>query len=654
MPLKSPILDDRDYKQIIEEAKRLIPVYAPEWTDWNEHDPGISLIQLFSHLTEMIIYRLNQVPDKNYIEFLKLIGTELKPATPAEAHLTFTLSEDTTAQINIPKNTPVETESSGDDEPIIFETDESLIATNIKLKSVQSSDGGNFSDRTGENNNDGQSFYPFGEKVIKDNALYLGFSHPLKFPEIEIGMRVELYTNGLPAESSHCDIEDDKKIHPSSELIWEYCNDKNDKNWEKLDIIKDETRGFFKSGYIHFKGPSDIEKSYQGLLTKADEKEEEENKLNWIRCKVNNPGYESSPKIDMILLNTVPATNAVSVKDEIIGSSDAYPDQVFNLRNIPVLSGSLFLEVDEGDGWKEWRLVDDFNGSKRHDQHYTLNRVTGEIKFGDGINGKIPFAGDNNIKATYRYGGGENGNVGAGTITQPSISDVEEVTNKRAAIGGEDEETIKKVKERVPLELKTRHRAVTSEDFEFLAKETLGARVERAKAIPLYHPGFSADLKIPGVVTVIVVPHSEDNKPLPSEGTIQNVCEHLNKHRLLTTELYVVPPKYKKVKIDADIIADNRADLGQVKNAVEVNLGKYFHPLTGGIDENGWPFGGDIYFSEAYRVVLNTSGVKRIDRLAVYVDEKEQPHCEDLKILDHYLVYSDGHDIEVYYNRVEE
>ncbi len=643
MPLKSPNLDDRTQKDIVEEIRNMIPRYAPEWTDWNEHDPGITLIQLFSWITEIIIYRLDQVPDKNYIEFLKLIGLELKPATPAKAHLTFTVDEDIDSVI-VPKGTPIATEPEGDEEPIIFETDEPLIAVNATLKEVHSFDGNSFTSETVANDTNGQSYNPFGENIRVDNAYYLGFSHPVAFPQVDVRMMVEFFNEDLPPEGSHSDKEE-LQFYPPAELVWEYWNG----NWEKLEVIKDETRSFLRSGYIIFRGPSDIVKSSTNLLPVTQDP------LFWIRCRVVKAGYEYPPRIDAILLNTVRATNAVSVKDEIIGSSDGSPKQSFSLNNVPVLSGTIVLDVDEGNDWETWEVVDDFHASNRHDQHYSFNRVTGEIEFGDGINGKIPFAGENNIKSSYRYGGGKNGNVGAGTITsiQTSISDVDEVVNKRAAIGGEDEEDLDKAKERGPLELKTRNRAVTTEDFEFLAKQTPGVRVSRARALPLYHPKFPYDVKVPGVVTVIIIPYSKEKKPVPSEGMIRAVCEHLNKHRLLTTEVYVVPPKYMKVRVEAKIVVTAMADAEQVSLDVKNNLNKYYHPLTGGTDGTGWAFGGDIYFSEAYRIVLNTVGVSRIDLLELYLDCKKQNHCDDIRVPDNCLVYSDEHLVDTYYSRGE-
>lgn len=77
MPITLPNLDDRRYADLVEEARALIPTYAPEWTDHNEVDPGITLIELFAYLSEMLLYRLNRVTDDNRYAFLKLLNPNL-------------------------------------------------------------------------------------------------------------------------------------------------------------------------------------------------------------------------------------------------------------------------------------------------------------------------------------------------------------------------------------------------------------------------------------------------------------------------------------------------------------------------------------------------------------------------------------------------
>ena len=84
-----PNLDDQKYTDIVEAAKRRIPVIFPEWTDMNEHDPGITLIELFAWLKEMQQYTLNRIPDRTREAMLRLVGTELRRPTPATAAVLF-------------------------------------------------------------------------------------------------------------------------------------------------------------------------------------------------------------------------------------------------------------------------------------------------------------------------------------------------------------------------------------------------------------------------------------------------------------------------------------------------------------------------------------------------------------------------------------
>ena len=107
MPIKPPNLDDRRYADIVGEARSLIPQYCPEWTNFGDADPGMTLVQLFAWMTELIIYRLNRVPDKTYIHFLNFIGEERRPARPSVAPVTFDLRAEG-ALVEIPAFTKVD------------------------------------------------------------------------------------------------------------------------------------------------------------------------------------------------------------------------------------------------------------------------------------------------------------------------------------------------------------------------------------------------------------------------------------------------------------------------------------------------------------------------------------------------------------------
>src|SRR6185503_12761753 len=90
MPLRISNLSDRKYQDLLDEALARIPVHNPEWTNFNDSDPGVTLVQLFAFLTENLLYRSNQIPERNRRKFLSLLGIPLHTATPAHGLVEFT------------------------------------------------------------------------------------------------------------------------------------------------------------------------------------------------------------------------------------------------------------------------------------------------------------------------------------------------------------------------------------------------------------------------------------------------------------------------------------------------------------------------------------------------------------------------------------
>jgi hypothetical protein len=89
MPLQLPNLDDRRYQDLVEEALRLIPAYAPQWTNHNPSDPGVTLVELFAYLSEALLYRLNRITPANQLSFLKLLnGSKWAPLGKGPEDLT--------------------------------------------------------------------------------------------------------------------------------------------------------------------------------------------------------------------------------------------------------------------------------------------------------------------------------------------------------------------------------------------------------------------------------------------------------------------------------------------------------------------------------------------------------------------------------------
>jgi predicted phage baseplate assembly protein len=668
MPLNEhlPVIDDRRYSDILEELRTRIPRYTPEWRGWtdlNDSDPGITLAQLMAWLTEMMIHRMGKVPELNYLKFLELLGIELRPAQAAAAEIEFAVQESHDKPfVIVPWRTQVSAEDEEGGAPIVFETDRAIHALAAQLKSVQAFDGFAYREAI-EHNTALQPYLPFGHAPREGAALYLGFNYPenyagvKEFPRVELDLAVTVSGRNSQGPTMVQCGGVQSRVFPSATLFWEAWNGGH---WQKLDVIKDETLALTRSGHVVLQTPP---AGVMKLVKVGEVGAEQEG--YFVRVRVVRSGYERAPELLAVRTNTARATQAETVAEEVLGGSNGRREQLFALANRPVLTDSLQLEIDEGDGFKRWTRVDDFFSSNADDTHYVLNPSTGEVRLGgvrigDGLHGHVPVAnvrnaGANVVAREYRFGGGKRGNLKAGTLTTliTTIEGIDDakVANPFDAHSGRDEETIEEARIRASRSIRSRSRAVTRDDFEQIAQEA--GNVKRAKALPLFHPNFP-DTEIPGVISVIIVPDSDAAQPKPSDGMMRSVCAYLNERRLLTAEVYVLAPTYQRVEVRGEVIVNDDADLSEAKQKVEETLSAYFHPLTGGDDGKGWPFGGAIFYSKVVHRVFAVPGVARIQQLDIYVDGEKKEKCEDVEIQTHGLTYSTEHHVDVAYASVEE
>jgi uncharacterized phage protein gp47/JayE len=345
---------------------------------------------------------------------------------------------------------------------------------------------------------DGASFQPFTRTADANPALYLGFDRAFGNRPVALYARVE---SPLPGEIAAA-----KPVTAPARVVWEYASPAG---WARLGV-EDETDAFSKNGLVRFVGPGD--------LTCRSEFGQP---LYWLRARWESGLFLVPPRLRRVLTNTMWASQAVTVAEEILGSSDGNPSQTYRTAQVPVLLGQRLqvlepalpspaeqaeIEKLEGAGaivgvqdeagqvegaWVVWHEVPDFYGSGPRDRHYVLDRLAGEVRFGDGQQGMIPPAGRNNIRlAPYRTGGGVRGNRPALTVAElkTTVPYVDSVTNLEAAAGGAEGESLQAVKERGPKALRHRGRAVTVEDMEDLALEA-STEVARARAItPHFNP----------------------------------------------------------------------------------------------------------------------------------------------------------------------
>lgn len=489
-----------------------------------------------------------------------------------------------------------------------------------------------------------QAFAPVAEE---SPTLFLGWEHP--FPNAGCAVYFNVIDlDGRGGRDALRSFEDRIEAFQEQRVVWEYWSGKS---WSPL-APKDTTENFTQAGFIEFVGPADFRKSRRFGES-----------LYWMRARLEMGGYVASPRVDRVLLNAVYAHNVTTYGDTPLGSSKGTPNQSFYIPNGPVLDGEQIVvrEPDkpkpeeiqnlisafgdeaivrdpDGEGWwVRYLSVDSFFDQTGKDRTYIKDIGTGEICFGDGKRGAIPPRGDKNVRALrYQVGGGAPGNVPAASISvmKQTLAFVNEVSNPYAAVGGCDMESVEDAKLRAPHMLKARNRAVTIDDFEWLAREASNT-VARVKCLPA--------AAREGEVTVIVVPKaardgSLKEKPVPTTELLKKVRAYLSERKLVSTVVNVVRPAYLELSLRVEIVRVQTSPSDRVKRDVEGALRAFLHPLYGGRNGRGWPFGRSVLKVDLYHVAEQVDGVDFVDKIR-FTDEETGFEVEQLKLRDDELVF---------------
>jgi predicted phage baseplate assembly protein len=311
--------------------------------------------------------------------------------------------------------------------------------------------------------------------------------------------------------------------------------------------------------------------------------------------------------------------------------------------------------------WVEWIEVSDFHTSGPRDRHYLLNRMTGAVTFGDGVQGMVPPAGTANIRArSYRAGGGSRGNKPAGTITElkTTVANVQGVTNTVPSVGGTDLGSEAALEDLGPRVLRHGHVAMTAEDYEDLARAA-SPDVARARTVTPHFDPIAQEAPTPslpaGSVLVIIVPSGSEPRPAPSLSLIEDVRSHLLARCPPAVALKVTGPDWVRVTAQVTIAPVSIEASDELVAEARAALDRYLHPLTGGADGEGWEFGKLPWASDLYPILTAVRGAHHIRRLElVYEREQESgvwtvfPEDTPPDAMLRILVFSGPHTIDVY------
>ena len=696
-----PDLDDLRWQGLVEEGRALIPAYAPDWTDHNVSDPGITLVELFAYLAELDLFTLNQLTPAQRRKLLALVGARATPALPAQAMVEIALRPGAD-----PRTIAPGLQLEGRDpygrvvpfrtlHPVTVQPGRlAALLTGGATAAPLSTDLTDLTTRRAA----GEPLLVFGPDPGPGSALYLGFDLPATLPggsELSLGV---VPADPLPAETPH------HSVRLGVELLTAGSS------WARLSAsdVHDGSRALTQEGRLTIRLPWSLAPRPATWRTG--------NPLAWMRIQIIGGRHDAAPALAALAMNAVQGVQAMPLTQTLTiapgadvsgdppspgdridldvhldrqGRADRLgfaapgpgeegvvvlghdpgvslelaagvfagtgaPGQRIELAGAPVVAGTLHV----GDGDAGWRLVDDFTASGRADADAVADLTAGTVDFGDGEHGRVPPP-DSALLVRADLTAADRGNLAAGAVDRVAGSAWNEATvadlpglqgdlawirNVSPAHGGRAAQTLAEAAAAAKGAREAPTRAVTLDDFVALALATPGTRIARAQAFANRHPAFGC-LTATGVVTVLVLPHLPWSRPAPEPGLRAAVAAYLAPRRVLGTRIEVAAPVYVPVTVRATVVARSGTPPATLPSAVRSTLAAFFDPLTGGPDATGWPFGRDVYRAEVLSLIDQVPGVEHVLGLELVTADGES--CGDVCIGPTGLVASGEHEIEV-------
>lgn len=648
MALISPILDNRTYEQLRDELVRRIPVYTPDWTDHNESDPGIVLLELFAHLGESLLYRFNQIPDTTRVEFLRLLGVQPLPAQPASVLLC--------AVTDDPAGTQILAGAEASADSVSFETTDELYVWPLEAIGAgkTATDPGDGATDSREDalaraglDPDEATFYrtvltptdpnapdaaPIDVSEQVDNCLWVALlARPttelsrLSRGTLFLGVAFDERITEPPVLGRSIGDATTKPLRagaltddppPTEWELWEGQDAAGKPVFHRLAVLGDTTRGMVTTGVVKLELPAQLARlrtvsdGLAGNPPPIDDEDVRERVVGWLRVRrpQRNDIGDAIHRVLWVGANCVAAEQSRTPPAELLGVGSGNPDQRFPLAHSPVLRRTVRLQVEEPAGWRDWEEVENFARSGLDDRHYTVDHQHGAVVFG---RKRMPQIGEQIRVLGYRYSDGSKGNLPPKTITRFPQHPAVTLTNPLKAQGGTDPAPLTEALAAIPGEVHRHDRAVTPEDYQALAREVDG--VARAEVLTTFHPD-TPSVDAAGVTTVVVLPRDDvrnPDAPLPDIALLRRVAAWLEPRRLVTAELYVIPPEYVRVAVSIAFQVRKGYQVDAVRRWVEQIVRQYLAAVPpNGPDAAGWPLGRAVRAAELEAVAVQVEGVE--------------------------------------------
>ncbi|RAV09237.1 putative baseplate assembly protein [Paenibacillus contaminans] len=487
-------------------------------------------------------------------------------------------------------------------------------------------------DETSRLNLEGTAIRPFMQLDCKYPSLYFGFdAPPVRGP-------IHLYVSMKPMKLTQAHV-------PLFE--WEYLGGRHGQaEWRPLKVF-DETNGLTQSGTIQFAGPHDF--TSEPIFGTP---------LYWLRAVNRDSKYEAGPD-DMpvpiangFFVNTTRVVQQETVEDEVPIPVEGERGFEHWLDRTPIVAEQVWIDETEHLGEEElesleasgaecnvlrdsegnlqririlWQPVGSLGDSQPKDRHYVIDRNSGKLLFGDGVRGMAVPEGGERIRVSYKVSAGRRGNVGRKQIAalHQSIAFVQTVENPEPAAGGCDGETVQEAIRRGPQLIKHRDRAVTADDFEWLAREAY-PNIAKVKCLANVNVRMEREI---GSITLVVLAkdglQGGQGFPELKREVEKYMLERVPSVVAFPENIQVIEPAYLEISVHVVMAVTNMDHIVSAELESIRLLGKFLDPLTGGYDGKGWAIGQQLHVSVFYGLLKSIPAVSHVQKLYMTVHKLE-------------------------------
>ncbi|MGI5883650.1 MAG: baseplate J/gp47 family protein [Candidatus Spyradocola sp.] len=648
--LRTENLDDQTFAEIVEEAVKSIPTVFPEWTDHNAHDPGITLLELFSWYKEMQQYHLNCPTERAMNMYLKLLGMERRDIAPARATVCFL---NLAGEFQITAGDEI---SAPGGATFTFDEDARVGGDRVEALLLQR----------------GEDVTDITELILRDQMKIRAFHGGA---DLWIG----LARSGGPGPLSLLlTVADEYPVPRNPFAPGETAGRKIrvfGGSGAELPVLQDGTCALSKTGVLALDASAEGETDPLGRGVRT-----------WVRISQERPGCEEEPQIQDVCAAFAQATQ----RKTLVRSGDFFAEgrqARIPRRGVLEKQGKCFLLARDAHGWRaveqiryaaetveaelpfdpaedgepnlraifyeewmaphltsdgegqsgfawplpvdgqvpdvgavrilgkartpggdryvEWTYAPDLNALTPFDRCFSYDPEQGAFLFGDNERGEVaPRGQDALLLADFSLTMGGQGHFPAAKNLQ--VNGTEITVRAGDFQEGQDRESAQAVRARLMRRLREPSRAVTEADYAAFAKRTPGLRVMQAGAIAGYDP--DRPLGADRCVTVAVLPYSTGPRPLPDADFLQKVQAQLEAVRPVCTRVKAVAPLYIRIHISVTVLT--RVGAQDVEAGIRRAVEGCFAS-----DETGWRLGERITEGEIAGAIGQVRGVLGVKSL---------------------------------------